>query len=290
LNAGEPLYQTVMNTRLDPSEDPLKVAEQRGTVLATIQLQRKLVVDESSPLSSRTLAPAPLPTAAGTAEVAVDPPYEPKSELEKSVAKLVHTFFQDQSRRAVPCLMLNAGGDSYAVTAGLVGLVPEETPPAIDASHLEWYRSPVPIPAVYDSRSTKDFFLYRTRENLNAPKLTETWTVRLGDELSTLARDGRSMLKAVPVRVTDVGLARDFRLPERKIHHQFQGLFCVDRQLSEGTVLFHDGKLAGMTLLGMRFSDKPDVSYIVPADRLLEIVRGLNSARTPDATERADDK
>jgi hypothetical protein len=98
------------------------------------------------------------------------------------------------------------------------------------------------------------------------------------------------MLNAVPVRVTEVGLARDFRLPERQIHHQFEKLFCVDRRLPEGTVLFHDGKLAGMTLLGTRYSDKPDVSYVVPADRLLEIVRGLNSARTPDASERADDK
>lgn len=220
-------------------------------------------------------------------EVADDPPYESKSELERSVAKLVHTFFQDQSRLAVPCLVLNVGDDSYAVTAGLVGLTPEGTPPAIDASHLEWNRSTVPLPAIYDSRSTKDFFLYRISENVNAPQLTETWTVRLGDELSTLARDGRSMLKAVPVRVTEVGLARDFRMPERQIHHQFQELFSVDRRLPEGTVLFHDGKLAGMTLLGMRYSDGPDVSYIVPADRLPQIMRGLNSARTPDATERA---
>lgn len=286
LNAGEPLYQTVVNTRLNPGEDPAKVADQRGTVVAALRLQQDLALDERSPLSSRTPKPDALPTVNGSSEVVIDPPYEPKSELEKSVAKLVHTFFQDQSRLAVPCLVLNVGDDSYAVTAGLVGLAPEGTPPAIDASHLEWNRSPVPLPAIYDSRSTKDFFLYRISENVNASQLTETWTVRLGDELSTLARDGRSMLNAVPVRVTEVGLARDFRLPERQIHHQFEKLFCVDRRLPEGTVLFHDGKLAGMTLLGTRYSDKPDVSYVVPADRLLEIVRGLNSPGTPATTER----
>lgn len=290
LNAGESLYQTVVNTRLNSGEDPVEVAEQRGTVVAAFRLQKNFVIGDSLPRSSQTPKPDALPSVEWSNEVADDPPYEPKSELEKSVAKLVLTFFQDQSRRAVPCLVLNVGDDSYAVTTGLVGLAPEGTPPAIDASHLEWYRSPVPLPAVYDSRGTKDFFLYRTRENLDAPKLSETWTVRQGDELSALARDGRSMLKAVSVRVTAVGLARDFRMPERQIHHQFQKLFSVDRRLPEGTVLFQDGKLAGMTLLGMRYSDGPDVSYIVPADRLLEIMRGLNSARTPDATARADDE
>lgn len=279
LERGEETYQTVVNTRLDPAEDPVKVAEQRGTVVAAIRLQRDLAVSESSPLSSRQpKRDAPL---LATAFVE-DPPYEPKSELEKSVAKLVLTFFQDQSRLAVPCLVVNIGDVTYAVSSGTVNLVPKDLPPAIDATHLEWAGSPAPIPAVYDSRSTKEFFLYRVRDNLKAPELTETWKVSRGDRLSTLYRDSLTTLREIPVQVTELDVGQDyFTPPGRTIPHQYRGLFHVDRRVPEGTLLFHEGKLAGMTLLGANYSEN-NGSYVVPANRLLSLLRELDTETEED--------
>jgi hypothetical protein len=289
LSANGPIYETVVSTRLSPGEDPVKVARERGTIVAAFRLERFVIPDmiewdlDLSLDSPRAIDPEE-PSSSLSSGVSVDPPYEPKSELEKSVAKLVLTFFQDQSRLAVPCLVVNVGDVTYAVSSGTVNLVPKDLPPAIDATHLEWAGSPAPIPAVYDSRSTKEFFLYRVRDNLKAPELTEVWKVSRGDRLSTLYRDSLTTLRKIPVQVTELDVGRDyFTPPGRTIPHQYRGLFHVDRRVPEGTLLFHEGKLAGITILGADYSEG-NGAYIVPAFRLLNLLRELHTEGGPDAT------
>jgi hypothetical protein len=72
--------------------------------------------------------------------------------------------------------------------------------------------------------------------------------------------------------------ATTFSIPTHKFRHEFSGLVQIDKRLPEGTPLFKDGKLAGITLLGTRFI-KDDVpgSYVVPASRIFQTLQELKT-------------
>jgi serine/threonine protein kinase/WD40 repeat protein len=193
------------------------------------------------------------------------------SDHEKTAAKLVLVFFQDESRRAVPCLLIDVGGQTFAITTGPATVVPEGTVPAVDRAFVEVAGKP-PIPVEYDEHSTRELFVYRMQDNLSAPEFSPFAAVELKDSVSS------SDSKSAPKQATVVALDQpaELELPERNIIHHYENLIEVDQSFAEGTPLFKDGKLVGLTLLGSRFvGAEANKSYVVPAERLVALCAGI---------------
>jgi WD40 repeat protein len=197
------------------------------------------------------------------------------SEQEEAVAKLVLVFFDDTSRRAIPCLALNAGRTTFVITAAPATIVPDGTPHAIDGTFLE-LAGKKPIPVEYDARSTTEFFVCRAKNQLDLIQLKETAVVAEGDALTAV-----STSHVLPKRATVVGVGRktQFELPEWKIQRSYDDLIEVDQTFPEGTPLFKNGKLVGLTLLGSRYiGETAEKSYVVPAARIIELCARLGEA------------
>ncbi len=62
---------------------------------------------------------------------------QPSSEAERAIAELVLVFFQDRSRRALPAVLVNAGSQTLAVTAGPATIVPDGSTRAIDRAFVQ---------------------------------------------------------------------------------------------------------------------------------------------------------
>ncbi|MCA9058215.1 MAG: protein kinase, partial [Planctomycetaceae bacterium] len=210
--------------------------------------------------------------------------YQPTSELERAVGKLVLVFFQDSSRRAVPCLVVNAGDNSFAITTAPATLVPDGTPPAIDKSIVEWKDTP-PTEADYDRGSTRELSAYRLRSGIDSATRIDTHCVvdpnslRIGSTLTALTVDNFGRLVAEQTRVIAIDQQIHATMTDRKIERDYPGLIVVDRALREGTPVFVDGKLAGLTLLGSRLiGESANKSYLLPANRLLTFSDELQAA------------
>ncbi len=192
----------------------------------------------------------------------------PKREQEKAVTKLVLVFFQDKSRRAISCLVLNAGDETIVVSASPAGVVPDGTVPAVDRAFLELPGKP-PIPLEFDPRSTQVFRVDRVKDNLNAIQLKDIAEVAERDSVMAMGIAHPSPRQATVIAVDEHA---ELELRERGIKHQFDGLIEVDRVFPEGTPLFKEGKLVGLTLLGSRFlGEKAGKSYVVPAKQIVEL-------------------
>ena len=132
------------------------------------RLRYKTVAIETGTLP--TQSPARAPTEPMLKEkVVAESASLPKSEQEKAVAKLVLVFFQDKSRRAIPCLVLNVSDKTFVISAGPAGIVPDGTAHAVDRAFLELPGKP-PMQVEFDPRSTKEFRVDRVKENLHAVK------------------------------------------------------------------------------------------------------------------------
>jgi hypothetical protein len=60
------------------------------------------------------------------------------------------------------------------------------------------------------------------------------------------------------------------------VEHQYDGLLAIDVALPEGTPVFLEGKLMGLTILGSRFiGEEASRSFVVPATRLQEFFESL---------------
>ena len=199
----------------------------------------------------------------------------PRNELEKAVGRLVLVFFQDTSRRAVPCLVLNAGNGCFAFTTGPATLVPEGVPPAIERAIVELADNSHQD-APYDNRSDKALFAYELPSDFASTSLNEVATVQTGDNVYALSIDSLNRLQSGAAHVVAVGVDRQLNLPQRTLVHEYSGLIQVDRCLPEGTPVFRDGKLVGVTLLGERFGiSDAGHSWLVPASRLVELLEKL---------------
>ena len=98
----------------------------------------------------------------------------------------------------------------------------------------------------------------------------------MGDVLTAVSRNTDSVIVAKLTTVVEVGRQFDFKIATAQ--HQYENLFEVDSLLREGTPLFKEGKLAGITLLGQRFlGEGTNKSYVVPAERLLAICQKLDA-------------
>jgi hypothetical protein len=204
---------------------------------------------------------------------------------EKAISKLVLTFFQDRSRRAVPCVVVKMNEEYFAVTTGPATVVPDGTPHAIDRSVVEW-NDGSQMTVTYDERSTKELRLYRFADDAVIPEPQRSAAEIVIDAIPTVGLD-KSLEVGVPlsaltpvragslsetrVRVSAVNVSQKLTLPSHKVEHQYDELFSVDAALPEGTPVFLDGKLMGLTILGSRFvGEEARQSYVFPANRLWE--------------------
>jgi hypothetical protein len=299
------LFETLVSTRLDPGIDTSKAAREKGRVVAIVRISIHLSSDTVENGAASTLT-SPVDGSHSAAELpAVDskfasqeeskaavpklsefePGYKPKSLAETAIAKLVLVFFQDRSRRAVPCLVVKINKEYFAVTTGPATVVPDGTPHAIDRSVVEWSDGSQ-MTVTYDERSTKELQLYRFADDAVIPEPQRSAaeividaiptvgldkSLEVGVPLSALTAVRAGSLSETRVRVSAVNVSQKLTLPSHKVEHQYDGLFSVDAALPEGTPVFLDGKLVGLTILGSRFvGEEARQSYVFPANRLWE--------------------
>lgn len=201
----------------------------------------------------------------------------PKTAAEKAIARLVLVYFRDQSRRAIPGILVDGGSETFVVTAGPAGIVPEGAPHAIDRTFLEIPNRPT-IDAVYQPQSTKELFVYRTQQKLTDYQPSEYVLLAVGDELAAIYPGSSPQLSLTPqaARIVSFDNQVELALPPLKNKHRYEGLIQLDRSLPEGTPLFKEGQLAGLTLLGTRFlGEKAKKSYMIPIERIAVFCRDL---------------
>jgi serine/threonine protein kinase len=204
----------------------------------------------------------------------------PATEAQRAIARLVLVFFRDNLRRSIPAVLVSAGTQTLAVTAGPATVIPDKTPAAIDRAFLEFPGRPA-VKAEYVS-STKELCVYRAEGRLTSYHPDNKVALAAGDVLSAIIPDSSSELAVTPNAARVVALDRQATLPLpkplTKTHH-FDRLVEIDRSLPEGTPLFKDGKLAGLTLLGRRFlGETSNKSYVVPVDRIAALCSQIESA------------
>jgi hypothetical protein len=206
--------------------------------------------------------------------------FSPKSDAEKSIGRLVLVFANDVARRMVPALMVKHGERTLAMTVGPATIVPDDTPHAIDRTFLEFYNRD-DVPTEYSQElEFPDLRAYEAKESLTEFQLENPVTVELSDQLSAIINHGQADFKVTSraARVTALEQSTTWELPSHNVTREFTGLVQIDQRLPEGTPLFKDGELAGITLLGTRFM-KDDVpgSYVVPASRIFEVLRQVEA-------------
>jgi hypothetical protein len=204
----------------------------------------------------------------------------PTSDAEKSVGRLVLVFANDAARRMVPALMVKHGERTLALTVGPATIVPDDTPHAIDRTFLEFYNRD-DVPTEYSQElEFPDLRAYEAKESLTEFQHENPVTVELSDQLSAIINHGQADFKVTSraARVTALEQSTTWELPSHNVTREFRGLIQIDQRLPEGTPLFRNGELAGITLLGTRFM-KDDIagSYVVPASRIFEVLRQVET-------------
>lgn len=203
----------------------------------------------------------------------------PKSDAEKAIARLVLVFFRDEARRAVPGLMIDHGTETLILTTGPATIVPDGVSHAIDRTFVE-VPDATAVEAKLLNTKTADIRIHRAKRGLTQFLLKEPVAPKVGDSLSAIILSGQPALRVTPnaARISDMNQATSFSLATHKFRHEFTGLVQIDQRLPEGTPLFKDGELAGITLLGTRFM-KDDVpgSFVVPASRIVEVLQQLKT-------------
>ena len=112
----------------------------------------------------------------------------------------------------------------------------------------------------------------------------------IGVPLTALTAVGSGSLSETRVRVSAINVSQKLTLPSHKVEHNYEGLFAVDLALPEGTPVFLDGKLMGLTILGSRFvGEEARQSYVFPANRLWEKLRNDSGGAESAADDGADD-
>ncbi len=239
--------------------------------------QSAIPSDVSGP---ETITPPADPVVSGPVAVEAtvsDNTQPPVSDTEKAIARMVFVFFQDEARRAVPGLLIDRGSETLVITVGPASIVPDGVAHAIDRSFLEVAGEPSVETMIFDTK-TADIIIARAKAGLTTFQLKEPVLLEIGDSLSAIQLQGRQQLRVTPnaARITAMNQSTTFELESHRFLHEFSGLVQIDQRLPEGTPLFKDGQLAGITLLGTRFM-KVDVpgSYVVPAGRIHEVLQQL---------------
>lgn len=221
------------------------------------------------------------------------PDPRPSSPAEKSVGTLVLIFFMDEARRAVPSVIVEAGGSRFAIVGGPATIVPDGVAPAQDGAYLE-VAGQAPLVATYDSRSTVDLMVHALADQVGVPVSNGNanpevpparsfgdlgvWNpadrveVAVGESLSAMGPHTRMRVQPDAAVVTALNRTVKFTPPALKTPRTHRGLIQVNRALPEGTVLFKQGRLAGIVILGRRFFGKESgTAYAIPAQRIAEL-------------------
>jgi hypothetical protein len=210
---------------------------------------------------------------------AADQTSPPESDAETAIARMVLVFFQDEARRAVPGLMIDHGTETLVLTTGPATIVPDGVGHAIDRAFLE-IPGESDLAATFIDTKTADVRVHRAEQGLTNFQLNEPVDLAIGDSLSAIIVSGQPNLRVTPnvARISALDQATMFSHATHKFLHQFSGLVQINQRLPEGTPLFKDGQLAGITLLGTRFM-KDDVpgSYVVPASRIVEVLKSMKT-------------
>jgi len=134
-----------------------------------------------------------------------------------------------------------------------------------------------------ESRPSKPFFIrrhggdlvYRTVGGLTSYEFTDSPNVEVGDVLDAVTSRPLGEMQILPACDDRPGRQSggNGNVPEG-IGSRFEGLLEVDRGFPEGTPLFKDGKLVGMTIVGTRFlQNAPNRSYALPVGRMAALCR-----------------
>jgi len=252
-----------------------EVASGHGMVIGVIRMSR---IEPASGVSVSERIPE---LAAASAEDGTyfQSAWRPKSDAEKAIGRLVLVFSQDQARRAVPALLIQHGQETIALTAGPATIVPENIAHAIDRTFLEFYDREN-VPTTYADFSTPDLVLHVSKEQVTSFRLENPVAVKTGDILSAILMRGQADFEvtANAARITAVEQKATWLLPSHELNREFTGLIQIDQRFPEGTPLFKDGELAGITLLGTRFMKRGmPGSYVVPASRIVEVLQQLKT-------------
>jgi hypothetical protein len=205
----------------------------------------------------------------------------PHAAAERAVVSLQLVFSQDLAYRDVGGVMVDAGDHTLIFTTGSACIVPDGIPPAIDHAFLERTGKPV-LDAQYDPRSNAEVFVYRAAGGLTSYQFTESPSVGVGDALDAVTSTGLGEMRVTP-RATTVRATN--REAEVTTSHsgvrRFKTLLEIDRGFPEGTPIFKDGRLVGMTIIGTRFLENDlKRSYVLPVERMAALCRAIKNNRT----------
>ncbi len=278
---SEALFETLVSTRLEPNVNIFELAREKGGTVAIVRMSNR----PSSGNAALEIRPVPNETLTWN--------LMPR-QRSHTIGKLVLVFFQDKSRRAVPCVPVRTRNESFVITMGPATVVPDGTPHAIDRCFVEWDGS-APIEVVYDDRSTEEFSLYRLVTDSQLPESVQVIPgtapaenaelqggfdprLEIGAPLTALTMGAQAKFSETSVHVTAVNVMQNFRLATHNVDRNYKALFAVDAALPEGTPIFHDGELMGLTILGSRFiGEEAGRSFVVPATRLREFCHTLQN-------------
>lgn len=171
----------------------------------------------------------------------------------------------------------NVSAPTVTVDEEQLKIVPENIAHAIDRTFLEFYDRE-DVPTTYADFSTPDLALHIAMEELTSFQLENPVALKTDDRLSAILMHGQADFEvtADAARITAVDQRTTWQLPSHNLNREFTGLFQIDKRLPEGTPLFKNGELAGITLLGTRFmKDDFPGSYVVPASRIVEVLQQL---------------
>jgi hypothetical protein len=200
----------------------------------------------------------------------------PESDDEKAVATLELVYFRDWARGRMPAIVVGCRTATYSIAASAACVVPAGTPLAVDGAFFNVVGKPA-IAAEHDHRSGITLAVHRGAGTGTSYRLKEPAVVAVGDALSAMIRDQSNDWRVRPGATTVTALDRStvWHLNDRDIHHKVDKLFEVTGMWPEGTPLFKNGKLAGLVLLGSRFSEKDNRSYVVPAEQVAALCAEL---------------
>jgi beta-lactamase regulating signal transducer with metallopeptidase domain len=206
----------------------------------------------------------------------------PISDDEKAVSKLEVIFAEKLSSRILPALAVTTGKATYAITTYPSCLVPDGTGHACDGNILELAGNAIDMQ--YEIRDTKELRVCRAPGRLTQFQFKDPVKLSVGDVLSSVNEQvpgGKWRVRANAAAVTSLNGLSEIKLTSG-VHNKFSQLVQLDRCLPEGTILFKEGRLAGITLMGTRFLGADSrKSYAVPAERIAELVATLQ--RSDDA-------
>lgn len=196
------------------------------------------------------------------------------------VARLELTFFDNRTRRIIPALLVDVGWGTVAVTAAPATLTPADLPPAINRIMLLVPgQAKVEVDYLVEYSTPELFFCYTPMKfsvplreqtvepSLNMPVVGDTSQLTL----PSLASGGHiTKLEQSTKRVIS---------PWDKQQHIFRDLAVVEPMFPSGTPLFHDGKVAGISLMPVGEDPAVDLgSFVVPAASIQELIAKIRVA------------